>query len=62
MTNLPNKDFLRVDEVAIYFSVTKKTIYEWINRGHLEATKVGFTTLRITRESVLKCCSPPSKE
>jgi excisionase family DNA binding protein len=52
MTTLPDKELLRVDEVATYFSVTDRTIRLWIEHGRLEAIKkVG--TVRITRESVL---------
>jgi len=50
---LPNKELLRVDEVARYFSVTKNTIYRWIKRGILEAYNPG-NTIRVKRESVEK--------
>jgi excisionase family DNA binding protein len=50
---LPNRDLLRVDEVAEHLGVTKKTIYAWISVGILEAKKVN-TRIRIPRETVLK--------
>ena len=54
MTDLPVKPLLRVDEVAIYFDVTERTIRLWIEHGHLEAKKI-VGTIRIPRESVEKC-------
>lgn len=55
MPKLPNKELLRVDEVAFYFSISRKTVYVWIEDGKLDGVKVGGTILRITHESVLKC-------
>lgn len=52
--SLPEKDLLRVDEVADYFSVTDRTIRLWIEHGHLDSQKI-VGTIRITRESVLTC-------
>lgn len=54
MDNLPNKELLRVDEVADYFRVTPRTIYLWIEHGHLESEKI-VGTVRIARASILKC-------
>ena len=50
---LPNKEYLRPDEVANYFSLSVKTIYGWIDSGQIEAVKVGPNkTVRIRREEV----------
>ncbi len=54
MTKLPDKELLRVEEVADFFSVTDRTIRLWIEHGHLAAEKI-VGTVRITRESVLNC-------
>jgi len=51
---LPNKELLRPDEVAKYFSVTRRTVYLWCENGYLEAVKIGGT-VRIKRESVIRC-------
>lgn len=51
MNNLPNKDFLRPDEVANYFSLSVKTIYRWIDEGKLDAIKIGDKILRIPRKA-----------
>ena len=51
---LPDKELLRVDEVADYFSVTHKTVYLWVKKRHLTAFKIS-RVIRITRDSVLKC-------
>jgi len=52
--DLPNKRLLRVDEVANFFSVTERTIRLWITHGYLETEKI-IGTVRILRDSVLKC-------
>lgn len=60
MIDLPKKDLLRVDEVASYFSVTPRTIYLWIEHGHLVAEKI-VGCVRVTRKSVLKCRFAPTE-
>ena len=54
MLELPQKELLRVDEAANYFSVSERTIRLWAEHGHLEAVKI-VGSIRITRESALKC-------
>ena len=54
MKNLPNKELLRVNEVAAYFSVTERTVRLWIEHGDLIAEKI-IGTVRIPREAVLNC-------
>jgi excisionase family DNA binding protein len=54
MSTLPDKDLLRVDEVAEYFDVHKSTIYLWIDHGILVAEKYRGI-LRVPRESIEKC-------
>jgi len=52
---LPNKEYLRPDEVAAYFSLSVKTIYGWIDSGEIEAVNIGpGNTVRIRREEVEK--------
>jgi len=50
--SLPNKNLLRPDEVADYFSVTRSTVYNWIDSGRPAAAKVSGTIIRITRASI----------
>jgi len=45
------KKLLRPDEVASYFSVSKRTVYYWIQTGQLEAQKVNGT-IRIHRDAI----------
>lgn len=52
MDRLPEKELLRVDEVAAYFDVSTRTIYLWIDHGHLTAEKL-VGSVRITRKSVI---------
>lgn len=54
MTTLPEKDLLRVDEVAQYFDVSRSTVYLWIDHGILVAEKIRGV-VRIPRESVVEC-------
>ncbi len=46
------KRLLRPEEAANFFSVSKWTIYRWIEEGRLKATKVGPGCLRIFSESI----------
>ena len=53
-SSLPNKSLFRIDEVANYFSVSERTIWLWIEHGHLVSEKIiGIT--RVPRESILHC-------
>ena len=51
MTTWAKKDYYRPDEVAIYFSINRRTVYRWIETGKIEAVKVG-KMLRIPREAL----------
>jgi excisionase family DNA binding protein len=58
MTNrLPDKELLRPDEVAKYLSLSRSTIYGWIQTGRLDAKKVGGS-VRVKREDVVTIISP----
>ena len=50
---LPNRQLLRPDEIARYYSVSKSAVYRWIETGKLEAIKVAGKTIRIPRESAI---------
>lgn len=52
---LPQKILLRVSEVARYFDVTDKTVYLWIQHGHLEIENTPGGQMRVTKNSVDKC-------
>jgi excisionase family DNA binding protein len=51
--DLPQKTFLTPDEVALFLSVSLKTVYRWYSLGLIEGTKVR-RSLRIYRNSILK--------
>jgi len=51
MTTWAKKDYYRPDEVAIYFSINRRTVYRWIETGKIEAVKVG-KMLRVPREAL----------
>lgn len=48
-----NKTLLRVGEAAELLSVSRWTIYRWVEEGRLHGTKIGKGSLRIFRESVV---------
>lgn len=49
------KKLLRVSEVAAYFDVTERTVYLWIEHGHLGIEFTPGGQKRITQESVDRC-------
>ena len=55
MEALPNRPTLRVSEVAAYYGVTERTVYLWIEHGHLKTEKTPAGQWRITRESFDEC-------
>ena len=52
LQGLPDKPLLRIGEVAHFFAVSPKTIYEWYNSGILEGIKYKGVT-KISRASVI---------
>ena len=52
-SDLPEKTLLRPDEVAVFLSVSVKTVYWWVENGTLKGTKMAGRSLRIYRESVV---------
>jgi len=50
--HLPEKAFLRVDEVADFYSVTPQSVYRWIKAGKMKAVKVAGS-VRVSRGEVL---------
>jgi len=53
MKTLPEKELLRPEEVAAFWSVSVKTIYRWIDLGIIPAEKKGGT-VRVRRGEVEK--------
>lgn len=49
-----NRELLRVNEAADALSVSRWTIYRWIEDGKLQGTKIGTGTLRVLRDSVAR--------
>ena len=47
-----DKCLLRVDEAATLLTVSRWTIYRWVQEGRLDATKIGKGSLRIFQTSV----------
>ena len=53
MKKLPDKAYLRVDEVAKYFDVSRATIYNWLKSGRLIGIRLGkYQGIRIPRGSI----------
>jgi len=38
--------------VAVYLGVTRKTVYQWIEEGRLDAVRVAGRLIRIPREGI----------
>jgi excisionase family DNA binding protein len=55
MKELPDKAHYRPEEIAEYFDISVKTLYQWIAEGKVPAIKpAGCSLLRITRGEVEK--------
>ncbi len=59
---LPNKKYLRWDEVLKYFeaygiTISRATLYNWSDMGTLETIKIGGT-LWFIRESIVNIVKP----
>ncbi len=48
------KILLRVGEAADLLSVSRWTIYRWVEEGRLRGTKIGKGSLRIFRNSIAR--------
>ena len=53
ITSAMKKALLRVGEAAELLSVSRWTIYRWVEEGRLRGTKIGKGSLRIFRESIV---------
>lgn len=52
---LPDKPTFRVSEIAAYYDVSERTVYLWIEHGHLKTISTPLGQKRITRESLNEC-------
>ena len=52
-TSTMEKTLLRVGEAAELLSVSRWTIYRWVEEGRLRGTKIGKGSLRIFRQSIV---------
>lgn len=52
-TGTMNKMLLRVGEAAELLSVSRWTIYRWVEEGRLRGTKIGKGSVRIFRDSIM---------
>lgn len=53
MMGTMEKTLLRVGEAAELLSVSRWTIYRWVEEGRLRGTKIGKGSLRIFRQSIV---------
>ena len=51
-TGTMNKMLLRVGEAAAVLSVSRWTIYRWVEEGRLRGTEIGKGSVRIIRDSI----------
>ena len=54
VTSTMEKTLLRVGEAAELLSVSRWTIYRWVEEGRLRGTKIGKGSLRIFRQSIVE--------
>ncbi|MBX3330328.1 MAG: helix-turn-helix domain-containing protein [Nitrospira sp.] len=47
------RTLVRVGEAAELLSVSRWTIYRWVDEGRLRGTKIGKGSLRIFRQSIV---------
>jgi len=47
-----DKVLMRVDEAAAFLSVSRWTIYRWMEAGKLEGSKVGRGSVRVFKSSL----------
>jgi excisionase family DNA binding protein len=59
MTCLPNKTYLTPQEVAKFYDLSVRTIYNWISEGKMQAEKVGPSRLIRIRRDVAERLSQP---
>ena len=52
MTQMRDKEFYTVDEVAEILSVHRQTVLSWISKGVLLACKLGNKTFRIEKRDL----------
>lgn len=52
LTGTKEKTLLRVEEAAAVLSVSRWTIYRWVEEGRLRGTKIGKGSVRIIRASI----------
>ena len=62
INDLPKKTLLRVDEVALFFKVSKQTIYTWVEFGRLSGCNPSGGCLRIFRDSVIELLKDSAKD
>jgi excisionase family DNA binding protein len=53
VTSTMEKTLLRVGEAAELLSVSRWTIYRWVEEGRLRGTKIGKGSLRIFHQSIV---------
>jgi excisionase family DNA binding protein len=59
MTDLPQKQYLTPQEVAAFYQIKIRTLYDWIEKGKVEAERVGpHKILRIRRDVAQKITQP----
>lgn len=57
MNEITPKKFMSPIEVAKHFSVTRQTVYNWIDASYIQSVKVGARTVRIPIEEVERISS-----
>jgi excisionase family DNA binding protein len=67
ISGLPNKALLTVPETAATLAVSRHTIYRFLQRGELDAHKIGVARcnqrsyMRVTRASIERFLADPAR-
>ena len=61
LTTHPLKRYYRLDEVAVYFSISRRTLYRLLDEGHLQPIRIRGC-LRVSAEQIRRFAALMEKE
>jgi excisionase family DNA binding protein len=54
MDNLKDKEVFTVSDAAVYLSVSRNTIYNWMKQGIIKGTRISPKKVLIYKKDILK--------
>ena len=55
--DIPKKDLFRPEEVSKLLTVSRATIYRWLNEGRLPYVRIAGRLIRVQRTAILEIIS-----